>query len=79
MLFISGADDEVTLRENHLAFSRIWLKPRVLRNVTSISTESDILGFKTSLPLYISATALAKLANHEGEVRLDETSIYILI
>jgi hypothetical protein len=28
--YTSGADDESTLRENHNAFQRVWLKPRVL-------------------------------------------------
>jgi L-lactate dehydrogenase (cytochrome) len=28
--YSSGADDEITLRENHGAFQRIWFRPRVL-------------------------------------------------
>eukprot|EP00026_Physarum_polycephalum_P005599 Phypoly_transcript_05634.p1 GENE.Phypoly_transcript_05634~~Phypoly_transcript_05634.p1 ORF type:complete len:510 (+),score=103.58 Phypoly_transcript_05634:350-1879(+) len=68
--YSSGADDEVTLRENHTAFQRIWLRPRVLVNVKTINTKSKILGYESSFPLYISATALAKLANPEGEVVL---------
>lgn len=28
--YSSGCDDEITLRENHDAFHRIWFKPRVL-------------------------------------------------
>jgi L-lactate dehydrogenase (cytochrome) len=31
--YSSGSDDELTLRDNHAAFHRIWLKPRVLVNV----------------------------------------------
>eukprot|EP00301_Raphidiophrys_heterophryoidea_P025181 c8391_g1_i1.p1 GENE.c8391_g1_i1~~c8391_g1_i1.p1 ORF type:complete len:518 (+),score=124.79 c8391_g1_i1:65-1555(+) len=68
--YSSGADDEVTLRENHVAFSRVWLKPRVMRNVKNVDISSTILGYKTSFPLYITATALAKLAHPDGEVAL---------
>jgi len=68
--YSSGADDEITLRENHNAFHRIWLKPRILVNVKSIDTSTRILGFPASLPLYISATALAKLAHPDGEMAL---------
>jgi len=68
--YSSGADDEVTLRENHSAFQRIWLRPRVLVNVKTIDTRTKILGYNTTFPVYITATALAKLANPEGEVVL---------
>jgi hypothetical protein len=34
--YSSGADDEITLRENHAAYQRVWLRPRVLVNVTDI-------------------------------------------
>ena len=42
--YSSGADDEITLRENHNAFQRIWLKPRVLVNVKNVSTCTSLLG-----------------------------------
>lgn len=66
--YSSGADDEVTLRENHVAFQRIWLRPRVMINVKSIDISASILGYPCSFPLYISATAMGKLAHSEGEV-----------
>ena len=34
--YSSGADDEITLRENHNAFHRIWMRPRVMVNVKEI-------------------------------------------
>jgi L-lactate dehydrogenase (cytochrome) len=68
--YSSGADDEVTLRENHAAFQRVWLRPRVLVDVTKVDMRCKILGYDSSFPLYISATALAKLAHPEGEVVL---------
>ena len=59
--YSSGADDEITLRENHSAFHRIWLRPRVMVNVKEIDMRSSILGVPTSLPLYLSAAAMCKL------------------
>jgi len=63
----SGSDDEVTLRENHSAFGRIWLKPRVMVNVRDINMETTILGYKSAFPVMIAPTALAKLAHPDGE------------
>jgi L-lactate dehydrogenase (cytochrome) len=68
--YSSGGDNELTLQENHAAFSRIWLKPRVLINVKKVNTSTSLLGTKTSLPLYITATALGKLGHRDGEVVL---------
>lgn len=65
--YSSGADDEITLRENRAAFLRVWLKPRILVDVKRIDTSTTICGAKSSIPLYISATALGKLAHPDGE------------
>jgi len=63
----SGSDDEVTLRENHHAFGRVWLKPRVMVNVRDIDTSCEVFGHKMSFPVMIAPTALAKLAHPDGE------------
>jgi len=68
--YSSGADDEITLRENRNAFLRIWMRPRVLVNVEKIDMRTNIVGFESSIPLYVSATALGKLAHPEGETAL---------
>lgn len=57
----SGADDEITMRENHLAYSRVFFRPRILVDVTTVDFSTTILGQPSSLPIYISATALGKL------------------
>lgn len=68
--YSSAADDEITYRENHSAFHRIWFRPRVLVNVEKVDFSATMLGTKTSLPVYITATALGKLGHPEGEVVL---------
>jgi L-lactate dehydrogenase (cytochrome) len=65
--YSSGADDEITLRENHNVFHRIWLRPRVLIDVSVLNPMGSLLGTPCSFPMYVTATALAKLANREGE------------
>ena len=72
--YSSGADDEITLRENHTAFQRIWFKPRILINVKNIDMTTSILGVKSSLPLYFSATALGKLADEAGELAISRAA-----
>ncbi|KAI9497419.1 FMN-dependent dehydrogenase-domain-containing protein [Zychaea mexicana] len=65
--FSSGASDEISMRENHNAYHRIWLRPRVMVNVAEIATMTTMLGSKVSMPLYISATAMNKMAHPEAE------------
>lgn len=68
----SAADDEYTKRENNYAYRRYWFNPRSLHKVRDIDLSSTILGgrIKTSLPVYISPAAMAKLGHPDGELNL---------
>ncbi|PVF97502.1 hypothetical protein CPB86DRAFT_785806 [Serendipita vermifera] len=68
--YSSAADDEITNRENHLAYQRIWFRPRVLRDVSDVDYSTKILGHDSTMPVYITATALGKLGHPEGELTL---------
>ncbi|KAJ7099534.1 glyoxylate dehydrogenase [Mycena belliarum] len=68
--YSSAAEEEFSLRENRAAYQRVWFLPRILRDVTSIDPSTTILGQKSSLPIYISATALGKLGHPDGELNL---------
>ncbi|KAK6828617.1 cytochrome b2 [Apiospora arundinis] len=68
--YSSAADDEITLRENHEAFHRIWFRPRVLVDVKNVDVSTTMLGAKVDIPFYVTATALGKLGHPEGEVVL---------
>ncbi|KAL9105529.1 MAG: hypothetical protein Q9227_009326 [Pyrenula ochraceoflavens] len=68
--YSSGADDEITMRENHSAYHKIWFRPRVLVDVGEIDFSTTMLGTPVSIPFYVTATALGKLGNSEGEVVL---------
>jgi len=65
--YSSGSDDEITLRENHNAFHRLWMRPRVMVNVKEIDMSCTILGHKCSMPLFLSAVAMCKLGHPDGE------------
>ena len=64
----SGANDEITLHENHTAYERIKLKPRVLRDISKRDLTTTILGQTVSMPILVAPTAFHCLAHPEGEV-----------
>ena len=41
-LSLLGGDDEITLRDNHLAFQRITMRPRILVNVREIDMTTHL-------------------------------------
>jgi (S)-2-hydroxy-acid oxidase len=46
-----GAMDLITLRDNEAAFDRYKILPRVLINVASVDTSTEILGTKVYCPM----------------------------
>jgi isopentenyl diphosphate isomerase/L-lactate dehydrogenase-like FMN-dependent dehydrogenase len=66
--FAGGAGDEVTLRENVAAFERLKLRPRVLVDVGSVSTQTTVLGSDVALPVLIAPLALQRMAHPDGEI-----------
>ena len=65
--YSSAATDCHTRERNRAFFSRIWLRPRILRNVKHIDTSTSMLGHKIGLPLFVSPAALAGLVHPSGE------------
>ena len=58
------------MRENHSAYHKIWFRPRILIDVEQINLSTMMLGTNVAVPFYVTATALGKLGNPEGEVVL---------
>jgi (S)-mandelate dehydrogenase len=54
--FDGGAEDEITLRDNRDAWSRLRFSPHVLRDVSKIDLSCEILGGPSRLPLVIAPT-----------------------
>jgi len=66
--FAGGAGDEVTLRDNLAAFERRKLRPRVLVDVSSVTTATTVLGTDVALPILIAPLALQRMAHPDGEL-----------
>lgn len=65
-----GAGDERTLRWNREAFSHFRLRPRVLVDVSAVSTETTVLGTQVSMPVLVAPMAFQSIAHEEGEVAM---------
>jgi L-lactate dehydrogenase (cytochrome) len=69
--FYSSADTGLVTRDaNKSLYSRVWFRPRTMRNVTQVSTESSILGLPVALPLMVSPAAMARLIHPDGELAI---------
>lgn len=66
--YVSGANDEITLRENREAYEKIKLKYRVLRDISQRDISASLQGQSLTMPLVIAPTAFHKLAHPEGEI-----------
>jgi 4-hydroxymandelate oxidase len=66
--YAGGADDERLLTGNVEAWGGWQLHPRVLAGVSSVSTETTVLGSAVASPVGIAPTAIQGLAHPEGEV-----------
>jgi isopentenyl diphosphate isomerase/L-lactate dehydrogenase-like FMN-dependent dehydrogenase len=62
-----GSGDEWTLRENRAAFGRWTFRPRVLCDVSEISTATTVLGTRLELPVVVAPVAYQQLYDPDGE------------
>nr|XP_019013419.1 uncharacterized protein I206_01485 [Kwoniella pini CBS 10737]OCF52200.1 hypothetical protein I206_01485 [Kwoniella pini CBS 10737] len=68
--YASAADDEITKESNNSDYKKIRFRPRVLRPVKEVDSSTKILGYDSTIPLWISPAAMAKLGHPDGEVNL---------
>lgn len=66
--YSGGAGDEVTLADNVEALHRHRLKPRVMRDVSSIDCSTTFLGTHTPLPVGLAPAAQHGLVHPDGEI-----------
>ncbi|XP_049583145.1 2-Hydroxyacid oxidase 2 isoform X3 [Syngnathus scovelli] len=66
--YAAGADECCTRDDNLLAYKRIRLRPRILRDVSVSDTKTTVQGMEISFPVGIAPTAFHCLAWHEGEM-----------
>src|SRR5437016_8071420 len=66
--FEGGAGDEVTLRGNLAAYERWQLRPRMLVDVSGVTTATTLLGTEVASPLGIAPFAMQGLLDPDGEL-----------
>ncbi|KAF4551903.1 FMN-dependent dehydrogenase-like protein 7 [Elsinoe fawcettii] len=72
--YITGADDEHSLRRNEDAYQSLLLRPLVLRDVTCIDTKTTIFGKQYDIPIAIAPSAYQRLAGGQGEIDIARAS-----
>jgi 4-hydroxymandelate oxidase len=65
--FDSGARGGLTTAEAVAAWDRVRFLPRVLRNVSAVSTATSVLGHPVATPILVAPTALQRAAHPDGE------------
>src|SRR5687768_11542611 len=50
---VGGAETETTLRRNRQAIDSLALRPRILRDVSEVSTEIELLGHRLRMPVFL--------------------------
>jgi 4-hydroxymandelate oxidase len=66
--YAGGSGEESTLADNLAAWSRLRLRPRVLRDVSSVRTGVELLGTPLAAPVLVAPTAFHSLAHPEAEL-----------
>ena len=63
-----GAEDEWSLERNTSAFRELEFRPRVLRGVGEVHTETRVLGAPVPFPLVLAPTGFGRMADPQGEL-----------
>jgi (S)-2-hydroxy-acid oxidase len=63
----SGTDDEQTLSENRSAYKAWYLRPRVLRPLSNLTTSTTLFGRQYSMPVFVSPAGVHALCHDDGE------------
>ena len=63
----TGADDEITVKENVTAWRRLRLRPRMLRDIVEVDTSVSLLGARLDTPIMVAPTGRHHLFHANGE------------
>jgi 4-hydroxymandelate oxidase len=63
----TGADDEITAKENVMAWRRLRLRPRMLRDIVEVDTGVTLLGARVDTPIMVAPTGRHHLFHPDGE------------
>lgn len=70
--YYSAADDKISKQYNTQVYRSILLRPRVFVDCRFCDLETELLGYKVRLPIYISPAAMARLGHPAGEAGIAE-------
>jgi len=70
--YSSASDEEISNIENARAFTRFFFNARVMKPIGNCDPSTTILGFKSTIPVFASGAALAKLGHPRGEANITE-------
>ena len=62
-----GVEDELTMRANRAAYSRVWLRRRVMVDVSHVDTSLELLGKKLDYPILLDPTGGKSLVNPDAD------------
>jgi 4-hydroxymandelate oxidase len=65
--FAGGAGDEQTIAENAAAWRKVWIRPRVMVDVSAVDTSCELLGRRLALPVLLAPMAAQRLLHPDGE------------
>ena len=63
-----GAEDELSLARNVSGYTNLEFKPRILRDVSKIDTNTTLLGKPIPIPLIFAPTGFTRIAHSQGEL-----------
>jgi len=68
--YSSASNDLITKDANASLYTQVYFRPRVMRRVEKITTNTNLFGHPLSFPLIISPAAMARLIHPDGELAL---------
>jgi isopentenyl diphosphate isomerase/L-lactate dehydrogenase-like FMN-dependent dehydrogenase len=65
--YYSASDDLISKSFNNTVYKSILLRPRIFVDCTKCDLSTTLLGHPVGIPLYVSPSAMARLAHSDGE------------
>ena len=65
-----GTEDEIGMARNRAAFERVTFRPRVLRGVQAVDTQTEVWGKPIPFPLAFAPTGAAGMIWYQGDLAL---------
>jgi len=70
--YYSASDDKISKYRNTEAFRSVHLRPKVFVDCTKCDLNTDLLGNRVSIPIYVCPAAMARLGHPSGEAGIAE-------